>query len=274
MDIWKSLLMGALQGLTEFLPVSSSGHLVILKSLMGVKDPGALWEVAAHLGTFFAILVVFRKEVIALASGATRSGWAKVTRRREMESEETEYQWRLALAIIVGSIPAGIAGLCLIDRIEALFACPAAASGMIIVTGVILVLSAIVPRKGRETVRIWDALLIGLAQAVALVPGISRSGSTIAVAIIIGIRRAEAAKFSFLLVLPALAGAGLLEFCGSEHVSAQILPLLALIFSSFIVGAAALIFLLRIVRRGRLYLFAFYCIPFGIIFLCYFGRGS
>lgn len=273
MTLIESLILGAVQGATEFLPVSSSGHLVLVEALMKVQTPGVLYEVALHLGTLAAVVFFFRRDVrdiiVDWCAGMAEWGWK---RRPWREVWAARKDFRMGWYVVVGTLPAGIAGLTVNDLIAGLFKSPLLTAGMLFVTGEILWLTrsySLARQEGRVTLK--DALLIGLAQSVALIPGISRSGSTISAGLMLGLDRAEAARFSFLLFMPAILGAAVLE---SRHISA--LPegqwgvLLAGVLTATITGYIALRFLVRVVKAARLHWFAWYCWGMGIVAVSYF----
>jgi len=190
---WEALVLGVVQGATEFLPVSSSGHLVIAQALLGLTLPGVLFEVAVHVATLVSILLVYRERITGLVAGAL-----------ERDPEAVRY----VLLVVVATIPAALVGLTAKDAIEALFESPVVPGVALLVTGTFLwttrraVARATLERPG------WiAALLIGAAQAFALVPGISRSGATVVAALWLGVKGREAAAFSFLMAVPAIAGA-------------------------------------------------------------------
>jgi undecaprenyl-diphosphatase len=197
MNLWEAALLGVVQGATEFLPVSSSGHLVIVQILLGVNESGVLFEVAVHLATLFSILLVYRERVLALLKGAVA---------RDAEA------LRYIGLLVVATIPAGLVGVLWKDAIESLFEMPEAPGIALLVTGAIL-WSSRGPLQRAEGVRPgWGtALLIGVAQAFALVPGISRSGTTVVAALWLGVEAREAAAFSFLMAVPAIGGAAVLQ---------------------------------------------------------------
>ncbi len=261
MGLFQILILAAIQGLTEFLPVSSSGHTVLAKTLLNLKTPGAVWEVALHLGTLLAVFVVFWGEIFRVVNGfvaglkelSGRKGWREVYRENE--------SFRLGWYVIFGTIPVVVAGLTLRTWIEGMFSNGILAMIMVFITGEILWLTRIYSRYRPEgDIRLSDAVIMGVAQAFALVPGISRSGSTIALGMMRGVERNRAATFSFLLVIPATLGATIVE---SRHVmtmSAEALPFMAIgILASALVGYVALRVLLQVVRRGKLHWFAYYC---------------
>ncbi len=251
MNPLEALILGIVQGLTEFLPVSSSGHLVLGKHLLGVKSPGAGFEMVVHAGTLLALLLHYRRDLLAMAISL-------LARRRDDH-------FRLALLVLLGSVPAAVVGLGFGDRLEAAFEIPLFAAAMLMVTGMIL-LSLKLAKPGSGEVRWPTALLIGAAQAVAILPGISRSGSTIATGIHTGIDRAKAADFSFLLAIPALGGATLLkglDLVKTPPPSAELLAFATGAAAAFVSGILALRWLLGIVKRGRLDRFGYYCLVLG-----------
>ncbi|MDD3643033.1 MAG: undecaprenyl-diphosphate phosphatase [Candidatus Krumholzibacteria bacterium] len=261
LDIGSVLLLAIIQGLTEFLPVSSSGHLVIAQAVMGARTPGSgsvIFETAVHAGTLGAVVYHYRERVARLASAAGRliSGGL---RSRGSDASELRYIGLFAL----GSVPAAAVGLFLHDRIIATFDAPAVAAGCLVATGIYLLFS-----KGRGGTRElgWrTALLIGAAQAVAILPGCSRSGWTITTALLCGVGFAEAAEFSFVLSIPAVAGALALELAGSaEPLTRGEAGMLAVgAAAAFASGLLALRLLIRILRSGCLHRFAWYLFPVG-----------
>ena len=276
LTLFEALILGLVQGLTEFLPVSSSGHLVLGGALLGVKSPGAGFEIFAHAGTLLAILLHYRRDLIGMASSAVH-----------LRADE---HGRLLLLVALGSIPAAAVGFGLGSRLEDLFDHPALAAAMLLVTGTFLLLLRLAPAGGGSTrtdpslaadgtwirpeegnpVRPRSALVIGIAQAIAILPGISRSGSTIGTALFLGVDRSRAARFSFLLAVPALAGAALLK-----SIDVVRAPIPEGELTAWLVGAAAafgsgwlaLRWLLKLVDRGRLDRFGFYCLAVGMIAL-------
>lgn len=256
----KLLIMAVAQGLTEFLPVSSSGHLALMKHFLGVDSPGATLEVALHTGTLVSILAYYHRRIGLLAKGLFR---------------RNDGSWSYAFDLVLASVPALAVYVIAGDRIEALFDIPAVSGGMLCVTGILL-LSLAVRRKGAEEdstpaesgVGRGRALAIGLGQALAMVPGISRSGSTIAVARHLGISPRRAAEFSLLMAVPALTVAGalkwkaLIENGGAAGLSAGSLILGAVV--SALVGYCAIIILVRSLASGRFWIFGIYCVLAGL----------
>ena len=250
-----ALLLGLLQGLTEFLPVSSSGHLVLVAAWLGIDEPHLYFDVAVHGATLLAVTVVYRRSLLEMLRATLRF----VSRRGRSASSSQE---RLALArlvaIVVGSIPTAVIGLLFRRPLEGLFQRADLVGYTFLVTALLLLSTRWASREGREGVGVREALVIGTVQGLAIVPGISRSGSTIAVALLLGVDREEAARFSFLLSMPAILGAVVLQV---KDGGAGAIPTasLALGFGAALVaGIGALLVLLPIVRKGRLHHFAPY----------------
>jgi undecaprenyl-diphosphatase len=273
MTTLQAVILAIIQGVTEFLPVSSSGHMVLAKSLMGIEPEGVVWEVALHLGTLAAVILVFRKELFRVVTGflgglfgGFRHGWAAVWKERP--------DFRMGWYLLLGSVPAGAVGVLFHDRIEAFFQGPFAGAALIFVTGEILWLTrphSLMP-EGRE-VRLGDGFWIGVAQAIAILPGISRSGITISTGLLRGVKREAAARFSFLLSVPVILGAGAIEAVKLKDIPKEQLTTMGIgVGVSAVVGIIALSVLLRVVRAGRLHLFAWYCWAVSLVSLGYFWR--
>ena len=258
MNAFDAIILGIIQGLTEFLPISSSGHLVLGKALLGLHKSGISLEIWLHLGTLIAVLVYFRRRLMALLRSLFPS-----------RSEQSKTDRKVILALIIGTIPAGLIGVLFRSPIETVFASPKTAASMLIVTAVILLLTVLARNKSRQ-VNAARGLGIGLAQAVAILPGISRSGSTIACAMFLGIEPALAAEFSFLLAIPAIGGAFVLDLIESGE-SLLLSHELSLYFlgmlTAFIFGLASIHYLLKIIRKGKFFYFGFYCLAAGVISL-------
>jgi undecaprenyl-diphosphatase len=251
------LLLGIVQGLTEFIPVSSSGHLVIAKTLFGLTEPDATIEIFLHAGTLLSILVFYRKKIVSML--------ASVVRFRRNEPD-----FRLSMTIIIASVPAGLIGVLFNDAIERMFGDAHIVAAMLIITGLLLISSRFSRARQDYGFTINAAILIGLAQAIAIMPGISRSGATIVCALWLGAKSEDAAQFSFLLALPAMFGAILLKAKDIISTHAQIDP--ALVIASgvaFAVGLASLYVLLPVLRRGKLWVFGAYCALAGILSLVF-----
>ncbi|NQV16718.1 undecaprenyl-diphosphatase UppP [bacterium] len=271
MNAFSALILAAIQGFTEFLPVSSSGHLVLGEALLGSHAFGnsIAFELVVHLGTFLAVVVVFWKDIFNLLSVFG----LRLINPRQWHSEYMENSdFRLSVLMIVAMLPAGFVGLLLRDQISNLFSKPAMVSVALLLTGGML-LSTKYYQKLDRPINLKRALLIGLAQALALVPGISRSGSTITMALALGVKQDQAARFSFIMVLPLIVAATLLEFKDLLEVgisSAEWLILGIGLIVSFIIGFISLKWLLQLLKQGKFHYFAWYCFSVAIFGLFYF----
>lgn len=264
MTVLQAVILGVVQGLTEFLPVSSSAHLAIVPWLAGwAFDPHAafLFDVLVQMGTLIPLLVVFRADLTRIALGLARA----LLRRGEVWNEEA----RLGLWVILGTLPAAAIGMAVKDRVEAAFADPRAVFVFLLITGILLMGGERMARGRHERgpVSAGDAILVGLAQALALFPGISRSGATIAAGRARGLPRPEAARFSFLLAVPALAGAGLvaaLDLGAAPAARGLLGPIAAGMLAAAVVGYLAIRWLLAFLARRSLTVFAVYCFALGL----------
>ncbi len=263
MTILQAIILGVLQGLTEFLPVSSSGHLVLVPWLLNWQSPGLTFDTTVHLGTLVAVVIYFWKDIWQIVIGVL-----KTLRDRNFDDPHGKLGWLL----VVGAIPAAVAGVLFNDLFESLFSKPLYVTIFLFVTGAILVISEKIAHRVRELDSVgWkDSLLIGIAQIFAIAPGISRSGSTIAAGLALGIKREAAARFSFLLALPIIFGAGMLQLkhALAAGLSGSDTTLLAVGFlAAAISGYAAIHYFLQYVRRHNLYIFAAYVWVFGLLAL-------
>ncbi|MFH1284929.1 MAG: undecaprenyl-diphosphatase UppP [Candidatus Peregrinibacteria bacterium] len=262
MNFVDSLLLGILQGITEFLPISSSGHLVLGEQLLGL-NVGTLksFDVALHFGTLFAIIVYFRKDVWEMLKALGRMFLGRF-------SKSDPYA-KLILFIIIGTIPAVIAGVLGEEWIDSVFRHAKIVAVCMIAVGVIYLLGeAVYRRRGNLGMKWYKAIVTGLAQAVALVPGVSRSGSTIVAGLFQGVERSEAARFSFLLGIPAIFGAGVLtalKIPANGGLGVELLPLITGFISSFIFGLLSVAFLMRFLKKNSLLVFAIYLVAVGVI---------
>jgi len=269
MTILQALIIGIVQGLTEFLPVSSSGHIAILQALFRLRDPGITFAVAVHIATLAAVLVAFWRDVVDIVAGVIGGLFGVLTRRlRAGEVWRRNTGFRTGILLLVGSLPAGLVGIVFKDAVERLFASLLAVGLMLLVTGALLWLTDRVSARGvpvRE-VRPGQALLIGLFQAAAVAPGLSRSGSTIAGGRLAGLSRDAAARFSFLLSIPAILGAALVDLKGLAGVAAANLgnQLIVGMAAAAVVGYLAIRIVMRFVRAGKLRGFAYYCWAVGL----------
>jgi len=257
MTILEAVLLGFLQGATEFLPVSSSGHLVMGQTLLDIRLPGVAFEVAVHVATLLSVLLVFRKRVGSLAAGAVR---------REREA------WRYLGLLALATLPAAVLGLALGDQVEALFEAPAATGIALLVTGSLLWTTRwALAREPDRAPGVREALLMGVAQAFALVPGISRSGTTVVAGLWLGVEAEEAAAFSFLMAVPAILGAAVLELpeltaAGDGGGGGALLLGSAV---AAVVGVGAIRPFVALLRRKAFHRFGPYCWVVGALFLAY-----
>jgi undecaprenyl-diphosphatase len=268
MAVLKAVVLGIIQGLTEFLPVSSSGHLVLFERLLGFDLPGVTFEIFVHLGTLLAVLMVYSRDVLDLVGGFFSHGGRVLAGRMSPRDFWGNAQARVASLILVGSIPAGLVGVLLDDYIEQLFGSLTYVGLFWLVTSLLLWVLGRLPEGGspRATLGVGGALLIGVFQSAAIAPGISRSGATIVGGVLAGLNREEAANFSFLLSLPAIAGAAALDVVGLELTASVSLPWNALAAGSVaaaLSGYLAITWLLALLRRGKLSHFAYYTLFLG-----------
>ena len=254
MDTINAIILGAVQGLTEFLPVSSSGHLQIAKSLLGVHiDENITFDVMLHAATVLSTIVVMWRELWRLLCG--------VFSRRF--NEEQAY----VLKILISMVPAGVIGVLFADKIEMLFSSLAFVGTMLLVTAALLAFAYRAKPRQRDTISFRDAFIIGCAQAAATMPGLSRSGSTIATGLLLGNRKETVAEFSFIMVIPVILGKVLLDIMSGEMsaVSVGAAPLAAGFIAAFVTGAFACKFMIEAVKRGKLIWFAIYCAVVGAV---------
>jgi undecaprenyl-diphosphatase len=269
-DTVKAIVLGTIQGLTEFLPVSSSGHLVLFQNLFGLKEPELLFDICLHVGTLSAVIVVFYREILEILRALFQIPARMKTAGGLKRLCETDASIRMALLIVVGSIPTAFIGLLFKQVTDQLFGSTTVVGCMLLVTGTILWLTRHRSGDGRPVhqTTLNDALIIGIVQGLAILPGISRSGSTISMALFLGVDRKLAGRYSFLLSIPAIVGALVLGIDTPELHTA--IPIGTIIIGSVVaalVGWLALVILLRVVDRGQLHRFAPYCWLVGIITL-------
>ena len=256
------IILAVVQGLTEFLPVSSSGHLVLVEHWLGAFTGDVFLNVVLHVGTLLAVLVVYARDI-----------------RRLLAFDAVAVQYIVAL--VVGTLPAVAVGLLFKDTIEGLFSSPRAAAAALIVTGLILLSTRTRGQSDRTRIGgdwhpvpppLGKALLIGCAQALAIMPGISRSGSTIAASLWLGVGRQEAARFSFLLAVPAIAGALVLQLLdGVPATEASTAGLALGALASFLVGLLAIRLTALMVVQRHFWKFALYCLPLGVVMFLLLG---
>jgi undecaprenyl-diphosphatase len=271
-----AISLGIIQGLTEFLPVSSSGHLVLLQNIFGLTEPELLLNIWLHVGTLVAVLIVFNKEILSIL--ITLVNFPRLYRQHKgpvtMFKENQDV--RLAVLIIFGTIPTGILGLLFHEIAEQIFSSVKIVGIMLLVTGTILWLTRWTSVYGKplSRMKVSDALFVGLAQGIAILPGISRSGATISAALFLGIDRELAGRFSFLLCIPAIAGALIISLRSTAAYSTiSAAGIFAGTVAAGLTGFFALKILLRLVRKGRLYYFSPYCWVVGTMSLVWYYLG-
>lgn len=258
-SVWVAVFLGVLQGLTEFFPVSSSGHLALFGAWFGKQDEDLTFEILVHMATLAAIVVYFRKDWLQLLNIALRK-------------ERGDFPPHIFLYVLVSMIPAGIVGVFLKDQIEHIHGQTFWVGVFLIITGITLLFGLKVPPDGKPMDKLSLAVVfaMGCAQAFAVLPGISRSGSTIMCALFLGMSRQAGARFSFLMAVPVIGGAGLLMVkdlfengaqLGSELLTAYAAGFVAALISGFF----ALAFLMKLLEGNRFFFFGFYCLPMGVL---------
>ncbi len=259
MELWQAAALGVVQGLTEFLPVSSSGHLVLGQRLLGFQEPALMFDIAVHVGTLVAVFFVFWRDLWGILRGLF------------VWSDDPGRQGRLLLWLVVaGSVPTAVIGLLFKDFFESMFSSLFTVGIALLITGWLLLATALVRRPGRPLERMGTprALVVGLVQGLAITPGISRSGSTIATALLLGVERKVAAHYSFVLSIPAILGALVLQVHDAGAPSAaQVAPMIMGFITAAVSGYLALRTLLKIVQAGAFHWFAPYCFVVGILAL-------
>ena len=264
MRILDAVLLGILQGFTEFLPVSSSGHLVLGEQLLNLHGPQLIaFDVFAHFGTLISVVVVFWSDIVAVANSFFRA----FTTFHVIEEYEQSAPFRLGVSLAVATIPAAVIGVMYRRQIEAAFSDPKMVSMNLVITGLILFLTRLARPKQGKQIGIASAVWIGIAQAFAILPGISRSGSTMSTAQYLKHAPVLGARFSFLLSIPAIAGATLLEGVSYFQSGAElgVAPMIVGAAVSAAAGYVAIKLLLRIVERGKFSWFSFYCLAAGLV---------
>lgn len=256
MDTLQAIVLGLVQGITEFLPVSSSGHLQIAKDLLGVEiENNITFDVTLHAATVLSTILVLWQELWRILKGLFSRTF----------NEEQAY----VIKIILSMLPAGVVGILFADQIEAAFSSLAFVGAMLLLTAALLSFAYYAKPRPKAEIGFRDAFLIGCSQAVATLPGLSRSGTTIATGLLLGNDKSSVANFSFLMVIPVILGKMLLDICSGE-MAAMSVPTEALVsgfIAAFVSGALACKFMIEIVKRGRLIWFALYCAIVGVICL-------
>lgn len=255
MELVKAIILGFIQGLTEFLPVSSSGHLVIGSELLNFQEQGVVFDVCLHLGTLVSVIIVFRHEIKAMIMAP----FQYFSGNRDAEVRQFFY-WDIF--VILATLPAVFVGLFFKSYVDSFFGSTLIAYCMLVGTGTIMVIAQYVPERN-EPLTWWRSLLVGCAQALAIMPGLSRSGSTIFMGMLLGVPRETIARFSFIMSIPAILGAAVLQmgdFLQNPPTSDTAITLIAGMGMSAVAGYFAIKLLLDIIRRNRLQWFGYYCL--------------
>jgi len=263
----KSIILGILQGITEFIPVSSSGHLVLAQHFLDFDSPDIIFEILVHFGTLLSVLIYFRRDIIRLLSSL-------IPATETTETRQTDH--KILLYLLVGTIVTGILGVLFQSQIRELFARPLFTAFMLLITGTVVFLSDYLPPKKLEMYQtgIIRSITIGLSQAFAVIPGISRSGMTITTGITTGLKRDAAARFSFLLSIPAILGATIFDIrslnsIGREFFYGYLLGMIA----AFISGYLVIALLMKLISKRRLKIFGVYCWLIGLSVIFVLLRG-
>ena len=258
----ETIFLGIIQGLAEFLPISSSGHLVISKNLLGFKEPELLLDVSLHLGTLLAVCIYFRSDLKKMVEEILEIAAPKTDHRFRLKPHAS-----LALMVVVGSIPTALIGIIFKTPLESIFGSVTTVGMMLVITGIIVGSTRFIPKAHQKLTKVGllIALAIGAAQGLAIMPGISRSGSTIVCALLLGLNRELAGRFSFLLSIPAIIGAVVLQFDVEAITRVGVVPIILGFTSSALVGFMALKVLMGMVKKGHFYYFAPYCWAVGIL---------
>ncbi len=256
----EAIILGIIQGLTEFLPVSSSGHLEIAKFILGntsVPEESMLMTVVLHAATALSTIFVFRKDILDIFKGLLQFKW----------NEETQF----SLKIVISMVPAAFVGVFFNEEIEALFGGRLLLVGSMLIVTAILLLLADRAKTTNKGVGYWTSLIIGISQAIAIMPGISRSGATISTSVLLGVDRSKAARFSFLMVVPLILGAMAKDVLSGEIVysSANLIPLGIGFIAAFFTGILACTWMISLVKKAKLSWFALYCFIVGTIAIIY-----
>ncbi|MEN8856493.1 MAG: undecaprenyl-diphosphate phosphatase [Flavobacteriaceae bacterium] len=260
MNSIEAVILGIIQGLTEFLPVSSSGHLELAKAILGdnsIPEESLAFTIVLHFATALSTIVIFRKEIIEIFAGLLKFQW----------NEETKF----SLKIIVSMIPTVFIGLYFEEELTTLFGGQVLLVGFMLFITALLLLLADKAKDTTKNVTFLNAIIVGVSQAIAILPGISRSGATISTSVLLGIDRTKAAKFSFLMVVPLIVGKVIKDLSGGEinFASTEITPMIVGFFAAFIAGLVACKWMIALVKKSKLTYFAIYCAVVGLIAIIY-----
>lgn len=274
----EALLLGLLQGFTEYLPISSSGHLTIASNFVGITDPEAIlpFTVLLHVATVLSTIVILHKEIFWIFKGLFQSPYAENSVSTKFLGFKLNAQQQYALAILISMIPVGIVGLFFKDVVEATFEGLTIVGFCLLLTAALLTFSYYAKPRKKDKISLKDAFIIGISQACAVLPGLSRSGTTIATGLILGNSKQNMAQFSFLMVIPPILGEAILESIDMIKLGVveafggiSIFALIIGFFAAFISGCIACKWMISIVRRGKLIYFAYYCLVAGLFTLIY-----
>jgi len=262
MDLFQAFVLGAVQGITEYLPVSSSAHLVLVPEFLGwhfEPEQAFIFDVLVQLGTIVGVIFYFAKDLLKIVS----SMFYDLVAKKPLQKYESRFGWFVVLA----TIPAAVAGILLKEHVEAYFASPRSVMFFLLVTAGLLIIAELFSKQKRETVTRKDALWMGFAQVATLLPGISRSGTTIAAGVLSGLSRESAARFSFLMSIPILIGASLVAgrdlLTQSNHVEVLFWPLLVGTITAAVSGYLVIRWFLTFLKTQSLFWFALYCVIVG-----------
>jgi undecaprenyl-diphosphatase len=271
MDNLTSTVLGVIQGLTEFLPISSSGHLVLFQNIFGFREPELMLDISLHLGTLVAVCVFFRFDLKEMIRETWGFSVDILSGKSRLASASEHPHVMLTLWVLAGTVPTVMIGLFFKSPLEALFGDVRKVGIMLLCTGLILAVTRFISAGSnrRGHVGLLSALAVGIAQGLAIIPGISRSGTTIVCGMLCGVEREMSARFSFLLSIPAIIGAMILQLSSEGLMLSDVLPLSLGLLSSAIVGFIALKVLMGIVRVGKLFYFAPYCWALGLLIIFY-----
>jgi undecaprenyl-diphosphatase len=272
LSIWEAVFLGILQGVTEFLPVSSSGHLVIARTLLNVQEGGLAFDVLLNFATLIVVIFVYResvKKILYEFVGMIKDFF----KEKSLMVYKSKYR-KYILLIVVGCIPAGLAGVLLDDLFEKLFSSITVVAFTLSITGLLLILGERIGKNNSikvENMSFLNALLIGVFQAFAITPGISRSGSTIAGGLLNGLKKEDAAEFSFLMYIPLSLGATLIKFKDIslmfQNNSDSVVALIISFVTTLVVGFFAIQLLLNLLKKGKLHYFSYYCFGMSALLL-------
>jgi undecaprenyl-diphosphatase len=256
MDLIDSIILGIVQGLTEFLPVSSSGHLELGKALLGddsIPEDSLVFTVVLHFATALSTLIIFRKDIVTLIAALLKFEW----------NEDTQF----IVKIMISMLPAGFLGLVFESELEALFGNNIMLVGLMLIFTAVLLFMADRAKKTAKKVGFWDAFIIGISQAVAMLPGISRSGATISTSVLLGNDKSKAARFSFLMVIPLIFGKIAKDLLSGDlsYTTENFGSLSAGFIAAFLAGLFACKLMIRLVKNSQLKYFAYYCFVVGVL---------